>query len=65
MSIPETLEFFLLQHNDVPVEKYRSSALAHLVNTSRACIPVKWKSKVVPSIKSWLNIMNEIRWNTL
>lgn len=34
--------------------KYKKSLVRHLLNSAKALIPLKWKTRHTPSIKDWL-----------
>ena len=40
---------------EISVRRYRKTVVCHLLNAARACIPGLWKQTRAPSIKMWLN----------
>lgn len=49
-----------LHHSKISQKKYYKSVAMHMINAARLCIPVQWRSKVPPSIKSWVMQINRI-----
>lgn len=58
MNISLSPAFFLLHVSSIPWMTYKNSALIHLVNAARVCIPPTWKSPVPPSGCMWIQRVN-------
>ena len=59
--IEEKPAFFLLHLSDIPIKRYENSIVPYLVNAAKACIPSNWKKVQPPSIREWVNRVEEIR----
>ena len=59
-EIPDDPAFFLLHATDAPTRVYKKSIVRHLLDSAKACIPVRWKSPLPPTIAMWLRRIDEI-----
>ena len=59
-TIPEEPAFCLLHVNDLSEKAYKESIICHLLDAAKACIPLKWKSTLPPTIQMWVCRVREI-----
>lgn len=61
IEIPFSPEHFLLHLPTLPLSHYKKSALPHLLNAAKRLIPLYWKRPQVPTLKEWLQKVDDIR----
>lgn len=61
IEIPFSPEHFLLHLPTLPLSHYKKSALPHLLNAAKRLVPLYWKRPQVPTLKEWLQKVDDIR----